>query len=261
VSETAEEDLEGNAELVTRRDERGGLELLVLISPDDVNESDLRRVTPSRDVMSGGLALALEFNDEGSAKLLNLSKKCVRREPQRRIATIMDGKVTGAPVVRSQLRRHAQITGHLTEAVIESIRQRSEKGLVVDIYGGPPPLVGVTPIRLAVFIVVLLIILIGSLPAKGLRKNTHPKVWTICGTVVGILVGAYILGVSRVEPTANAVEEFPSAIFAEVIEISILGVVLGGAIGAGLGFLGGRVCRFFVPRAIRNVVSFVLRFG
>jgi hypothetical protein len=259
VWETAEEDLAKTSDLVTRQNEQGRLEVLVLVSPDDVNEGDLRGVVPSPDVMSGGLALALEFNDEGSAKLWNLSKKCIRREPQRRMATIMDGRVTAAPVVRSPLRRHAQITGDFTKGVIESIRQRSEKGLVVDIYDGPPPLIAVTPLRLAVFIVVLLIIVVGSLPAKELRKSKHPKVWTICGTIIGILVGAYILGVSRVEPKANAVEEFPGAIFAEVIQISILELLLGGVIGAVLGFLGGRVCRFFVRRATHKLASLVLR--
>lgn len=261
VLKSTEAVLEKKHNLVTRRNEQRGLELLVLTTPDDVNESDVRRISPSKDRL-GRLALLLEFNDKGSSKIFNMTKKCAYREPQRYVATIMDNKVTSIPMVSNPVSRHAQITGDFDQSLIEDIRQRSPKGFVKDIYSGPTPYaITVTPLRLAAFLVIAIVVIVGSLPSKGLPKSQHPKVWTISATVIGIFVGAYVLGVTRISTAGTTFAEDWRGITGEVIQISILWIIVGGAIGAGLGFLAGRACRFFVRRAIHNVAGPVFKCG
>ncbi|MHC4284098.1 MAG: SecDF P1 head subdomain-containing protein [Planctomycetota bacterium] len=259
VLKSTETALEKKHNLVTRRSEQRGLELLVLTTPDDVNESDVRRISPSKDRL-GRLALMLEFDDKGSSKIFNMTKKCAYREPQRYVATIMDNKVTSIPMVSNPVSRHAQITGDFDESLIEDIRQRSPKGFVRDIYSEPPPYaITVTPWRLAAFLVVAIVVIVGSLPSKGLTKSRHPKVWTISATIIGIFIGAYVLGVTRTSAAGMTVAEDWRGITGEVIQIALLWIVVGGVIGAGLGFLLGRACRFFVRRAVHNVTGLVFK--
>lgn len=173
VVESAQRDLEGDANLVTRRSDGGRLEVLVLIGADDVNESDVRRISRSRD-RYGRLALSVEFNDEGSSKMFDLTRRYAYREPGRYIAEIMDGKVHAAVVVVEAVSRHAQITGDFDESIIEDIRRRSKTGLVADIYDKPPPYaITVTPLRVALFSVVVLAVIIGS-ACQGTKKKQVP---------------------------------------------------------------------------------------
>ena len=261
VLKSTEAVLEKKHNLVTRRNEQRGLELLVLTTPDDVNESDVRRISPSKDRL-GRLALMLEFDDKGSSKIFNMTKKCAYREPQRYVAIIMDNKVTSIPMVSNPVSRHAQITGDFDESLIEDIRQRSPKGFVRDIYSEPPPYaITVTPLRLAAFLVIVIVVIVGSLPSKGLTKSRYPKVWTISATIVGIFIGAYELGVNITSAAGTTVAEDWRGITGETVQISLLWIVVGGAIGAGLGFLAGRACRFFVRRAIHNVAGPVFKCG
>jgi len=259
VLKSAEAVLETNANLVTRRNEQRGLELLVLTTPDDVNESDVLRISPSKDRL-GRLALMLEFNDKGSSKIFNMTKKCAYREPQLYVATIMDNKVHSALVIDDPVSRFAQITGDFDQSIIEDIRQRSPKGFVRDIYSGPPPYaITVTPLRLSAFLVIATVVIVGSLPSKGLTKSRYPKVWTISVTIIGIFIGAYALGVNRTSAAGTTVAEDWRGITGEIVQISLLWIVVGGAIGAGLGFLSGQACRFFVRRAIHNVTGMILK--
>ncbi|MHC4643225.1 MAG: SecDF P1 head subdomain-containing protein [Planctomycetota bacterium] len=259
VLESTEAVLEKKHNLVTRRSEQRGLELLVLTTPDDVNESDVRRVSPSKDWL-GRLALMLEFDDKGSSKIFNMTKRCAYREPQRHVAIIMDNKVNSAIVIADPVSRFALITGDFDQALIEDIRQRSPKGFVRDIYSKPPPYaITVTPLRLAAFLVIAIVVIVGSLPSKGLPKSRHPKVWTISATIVGIFIGAYVLGVTRASAAGTTVAEDWRPITGEIIQISLLWIVIGGVIGAGLGFLAGRACRFFVRRAIHNITGLVFK--
>jgi len=259
VLKSAESVLETNANLVTRRSEQRALELLVLTTPDDVNESDVLRISPSKDWL-GRLALMLEFDDKGSSRIFNMTKKCAYRQPQRYVATIMDNKVSSALVIANPVSRFALITGDFDESLIEDIKQRSPKGFVRVIYSEPPPYaITITPLRLAAFLVIALIVIIGSVPAKGLPKSRHPKVWTISAVIIGIFIGAYLLGVTRTSAAGTTVAEDWRGITGEIVQISLLCIVIGGAIGAGIGFLAGRACRFFVRRAIHNVAGLVLK--
>jgi hypothetical protein len=259
VLKSAEADVEKKDNLVTRRSEQRGLELLVITTPDDVNESDVLRISPSKDRL-GRLALMLEFDDEGSSKIFNMTKKCAYREPQRYVAIIMDNRVHSALVIADPVSRFAQITGDFDKAIIEDIRQRSPKGFVRDIYSKPPPhAITVTPLRLAVFLFIAIVVIVGSLPSEGMPKSRHPKVWTISAAIIGIFIGAYLLGVTRTSAEGTTVAEDWRGITGEVIQISLLWVAVGGIIGTVLGFLLGRVCRFFVRRAIHNIARLVLK--
>ena len=261
VLESAETVVEKKDNLVTRRSEQRGLELLVLTTPDDVNESDVRRISPSKDRL-GRLALMLEFDDKGSSKIFNMTKKCAYQEPQRYVAIIMDNKVTSIPMVSNPVSRHAQSTGDFDQSLIEDIRQRSPKGFVSNIYSGPSPhAITITPLRLAAFLVIAFVVIVGSLPSKGLPKSRHPKVWTISATIIGIFIGAYVLGVTRTSAAGTTVAEDWRGITGEIVQISLLWIVVGSAIGAGLGFLAGLACRFFVRRAIHNVAGPVFKCG
>ncbi len=259
VLKRAEAVVEKKDYLVTRRSEQHGLELLVLTTPDDVNESDVRRISPSKDRL-GRLALMLEFDDKGTSKIFNMTKKCAYREPQRYVVIIMDNKVTSVTMVSDPVSRHAQITGDFDESLIEDIRQRSAKGFVRDIYYEPPPYaITITPLRLAAFFVIVFVVIVGSLPCKELPKSQYSKVWTISATIIGIFIGAYLLGVTRTSAEGTTIAEDWRGITGEVIQISLLWIVVGGVIGAGLGLLLGRVCRFFVRRAIHNIAGLVLK--
>ncbi|NIP54205.1 MAG: hypothetical protein GWN67_13075 [Phycisphaerae bacterium] len=253
VLKSTEAILETDANLVTRRSEQRGLELLVLTTPDDVNESDVRRISPSKDRL-GQLALMLEFDEKGSSKIFNMTKKCAYRQPQRYVAIIMDNKVTSVTMVSNPVSRHAQITGDFDESLIEDIKQRSPKGFVRDVYSHPPPhAITVTPLRLAAFLVIAVVVVAGSLPTKGLPKSRHPKAWTISAAIIGIFIGAYVLGVTRTSAAGMTVAEDWMGITGEIVQISLLWIGVGGIIGVGLGFLAGLTCRFFVRRAIHNV--------
>jgi hypothetical protein len=92
-----------------------------------------------------------------------------------------------------------------------------------------------------------------------LPKSRHPKVWTISATIIGIFIGAYVLGVNRTSAVGTTVAEDWGGITGEIVQISLLWIIVGGAIGAGLGFLAGRACRFFVRRAIHNVAGSVFK--
>lgn len=262
VAESAERHLEEDPSLVTRRSEQGRLQLLVLISSNDVTEKDVRRISPSKD-RYGSLALRFRFSDEGSSKLFNLTKKYAYTKLRRCIATIMDGKVMATPIIIMPVREGVQIAGDFDEGLIEDIRQRSKKGLVMITYDEPSPYaITVTPLRLAVFFAVAFFVIVGSLPAKGLEKSKHPKVWTVVGIIAGILVGAYKLGITKRTGVAAGFGGWDAfrAVHIET-RIELLWVLVGGAVGAGFGYLIGRLCRFFVRRAIHNVAALVFRSG
>lgn len=250
--------LEKDPNLVTRRNDKGRLGLLVVINENDVTEDDVRRIYLGKD-RNGRLALDVRFDDKGSSKIFNLTKGLFAfGKPERYIAEIMDGKVYATHVIRSAVSRGAIITGDITQALIEDIKQRSQRDLVVlDVFDEseiPPYAITVTPLRLIIFFSILIIIVVGSLPAKQIQKSKRPHLWTISGIVIGMLIGAYKLGVTQTYGTSGTCVQSWEAMVGDVIQINLLWIFIGGAVGSGFGFLLGRLCRFFLRRAVHNIV-------
>ncbi len=107
--------------------------------------------------------------------------------------------------------------------------------------------------------IILLIIIIGSLPAKKLQKSKYPHLWTISGSIVGMFVGAYTLGVSKTIGIESTVAETWQAVVGETVVINLTKVFIGGIIGIGCGFLLGRLFRFFMRRAVYNIVKAIVK--
>ena len=259
VLESKEADLEKEPNLLTRRNKQGKLELLVFISANDVTEADVRFVSADKDV-SGRLALKIILDKKGSTKIFNLTKTfCAYGEPKHFAALIMDKKVYSAPKIVSPVSGAVMITGDITMELIEDIRQRSKLVRVYDESELPPYAITITPLRLIVFVCVLLFIIVGSLPAKNLQKSKYPHFWTISGSIVGMLVGAYIFGVTKTTGIESTIVETWQAVMGETIVINLPKLFIGSIIGIGCGFLFGRLCRFFVRRAVHNIAGTIIK--
>lgn len=107
------------------------------------------------------------------------------------------------------------------------------------------------------FLAVILTIILGSLRAEGLGDSKHPRIWIVCGMVVGAVVGAYQLGVSETFGSVDIGGGYSA--MGRRIYISLLWGAIGGAVGSVLGYVGGRLCRFFLRRAIYNVKRLIFK--
>lgn len=259
VLESLEADLKKNPKLVTRENVARGLELLVLVNTNDVTESDVRALGLDKN-RYGRTALRLWFNDEGSSKIYNQTKNLVRYgKPERYMAEIMDGKVYATPAVRSTVSGSFLISGDIDGALIQDIQRRAIPKLKRFYTSPPPGSITIYPWQIAILPFMFLVVLIGFLPAPGLRASKHPHVWTICGVIVGIMIGAYKLGVIKSYGTAMPNVENWAALTGTTIHINLIWFFIGGIIGAAFGFLIGLGCRFFVRRAIHNIGRFVVK--
>lgn len=251
--------LKENSEFVTRASKER-IELLVLVSPNDVTESDVHRLYSDKD-MRGRMALRVVFSDKGSSKIFTLTKNLIGyKKPERYMAEIMDGRVYATPVILAPVSGSVLIMGDISQPLIDDIGSRAKLGPVFGVLDKseiPPYAIVVTPLRIVLFFGILVIVALGSFSAKGLQESKHPQIWVVIGIVVGAFIGAYVLGFSVTYGTAD-VGGGVSAI-TKTTHISILWILVGGVIGAGLGFLAGRLCRFFIRRAIHNVGRLVYR--
>ncbi|MHC4499305.1 MAG: SecDF P1 head subdomain-containing protein [Planctomycetota bacterium] len=237
-----------NPHLVTRKIDNGRVELLVLVGDDDITEQYVRAIASERDRF-GQFALGVRLDDPGSAKLRRLSSNNLSTDSRvRHAAVIMDGKVYGAAELVAALSDGFQITGDFTESTIDSIATRAG-GKVKRVYYTPPAgSITIYPWHLAAGAVILPVVLLGLLPARGLTPSKHPRLWISAGIIVGAIVGAHQLGVSVSYGTAD-IGGGLSAI-EESINISLLWVFLGGVTGAGAGAIVGLLSKFLVRRAI-----------
>jgi hypothetical protein len=240
-----------NPHLVTRESGAGQVELLVLVSDDDITEQYVRDIAAGKDRF-GRLAVDIRLDDAGMGKLRRLSRNNLSTGSRvRHAAMIMDGKVYGAPELVATLYDAFQITGDFTESMIDSIAKRAG-GKVKRVYYSPPPgSITIYPWRLGALAVILIVILLGLLPARGLMPSKHPLWWIVTGATVGAILGAYKLGVSVCYGTAD-IGGGLSAI-EERINIGLLYLFLGAVAGAGVGAIVGLLSRFLVRRAIYNV--------
>ena len=99
VLESVETVLEKDPNLLTRRNEQGKQELLVLIDVNDVTEADVQYISTARNER-GQLVLEVRFDEKGSKKIFNRTTSIgAYRRPQRYAATVMDGKVYRAVMI------------------------------------------------------------------------------------------------------------------------------------------------------------------
>jgi hypothetical protein len=239
-----------NPHLVTRESDAGQVQLLVLVSDDDITEQYVREIAAGKDRF-GRLAVDIRLNDAGIGKLRRLSRNNLSTGSHvRHAAMIMDGKVYVAPELVTTLSDTFQMTGDFTESMIDSIGKRAG-GKVKRVYYSPPPgSITIYPWRIGVLAVILVVILLGLLPARGLVPSKHTRSWVVTGVIVGAILGAYKLGVSVSYGAADIGGGLSAT--EERISISLLWLFLGGVAGAGVGAIVGLLSKLLARRAIYN---------
>jgi len=246
VIESKASDFLKHSSFVTRRNTKAEVELLVLIGENDVTESDVCELGTTLD-RYGKLALEVYFEDTDPPKIWKLTRKNLNRYS----AQIINGRVYNAPQIVSGIHRRAVITGDFTEDTINKMLKDSPFRLRPSYPSPPPYAITITPSRIIIFLIILLFLIFGSLPARGLRKSRHPRSWVVVGLVTGIVIGGYSLGVTKTTGGPDFQNGIPP--WAQLTQISILGVLSGSAIGCVLGIVGGYLLRFIVRRAMHNI--------
>lgn len=238
-----------NQSLVTRQDAHGGVELLVLITEDDITDRDVSELGTTLD-RYGKLALEVCFKDTRPPKYLKLTKNNINRH----LAQIVDGQVHSAPQIVSAA-DVAMIAGNFTEDQIDKMIKDSP---FKRFYSSPPPgAITITPLRILIFLIVLFLLVFGSLPARGLRESSYPRSWIIVGIVIGIVIGGYWVGVTKSTPGPDNPYGIPP--WGDLIQISILGVLFGSVVGGLLGVPLGYLLRFIIRRVVHNASGIIYR--
>ncbi len=260
IAENKSDELQKNAGILTRQGQDGVPELLVLVGANDVTQDDVRRLY--HEINSDGqIALRVDFNKESESKVFELTKGLVRLRDMTDgqagyLAMIMDRQVYVVVGVSIAISSGCVING-VDENLIERIGERSGGLLTAHPRVPSGYSITVTTVDIVLFLAVILTIILGSLRAEGLGESKHPRIWIVCGIVVGVVVGAYQLGVSETFGSVGIGGGY-SAI-GRRIDISLLWGTIGGALGSVLGYVGGRLCRFFLRRAIYNLKRLILR--
>lgn len=128
---------------------------------------------------------------------------------------------------------------------------RKSGGKFAKEYTRSPYAITVTPLRIVISLLILFLLLLGFLPARGLKESKHPRAWIVAGIIAGIVIGGYWLGVTN--SGAGLDNQHGSPAWGRLVHISIMGVLSGSLIGGVLGIAGGYLLRFFARRAIHNV--------
>ncbi len=260
IAENKSEELEKNVGILTRQGQDGVPELLVLVGANDVTQDDVCRLY--RDInRDGETALRVVFDKKSESKVFELTKGLVRLRDMTDgqsgyLAMIMDAQVCVVAQVFNAISSTCVLTG-VSEDLIERIGERSG-GLLMEYPWGPTGYsIMVTTVDIVLFLTVILTIILGSLRAEGLGDSKHPRIWIVCGIVVGVVVGAYQLGVSETFESVDIGGGYSA--MGRRIHISLLWGAIGGAVGSVLGYVGGRICRFFLRRAIHNLKRLILK--
>jgi hypothetical protein len=244
-----------NEHLVSRENDKGQVELLVLVGPNDVTEKHIRAITTGTDAQ-GRLALDGQLDDLGATKLRNLTRENVSTNTCKRyLALIVGGRVVGAPEIMCMVGRFFQVTGDFTPSMIGELAEKiGSKFKTRD--SVEPPLIVITPARIIAFIISIVVLILACVSAEGLKPSRHARLWLVFGAIVGAAIGGYWFGVSWSAGAPYPQSDIPP--WGELLEVEILRFVIGAAAGAASGALGGYAARYVVRRAIYNAVR-VLR--
>ncbi|MHC4527930.1 MAG: SecDF P1 head subdomain-containing protein [Planctomycetota bacterium] len=233
-------------DLVTRRDPNGEVELLVLMGEYDVTERDVSGVRRSVD-RYGKLALEVVFHNHGRRPLYNLTKTNMGRY----VAQILNGEVCSTPQITNTCYDVALITGDFTEQMMQKMLDacpfRLEDPLDSEAF--------YDRITLTQMLTILGLLAIGGFalaPAPRLEKSRCPRSWIVVGVVVGVVMGGYLLGVTKM--AVRPEEQTGGSIIIQKINIGILGILLGSIIGGLVGVPGAYGLRVVYRRAVHNLL-------
>jgi hypothetical protein len=147
----------------------------------------------------------------------------------------------------AELYNDFQIPADFTDTEIGTIAQKNENKFKRE-YQKPPYAITITPLRVLVFVIIVILLIFGLLPAPGLKKSKHIRTWIMSGIVIGALIGGYCLGVTKSYPSYEGGE-----FISQITHIHILEVSGGFIIGGILGICGGYMLCFIIRRAIHNM--------
>jgi hypothetical protein len=242
-------------ELVTRTNETGQVELLVLVGINDINEADVRAIRTGQDPY-GRLALHIELDEAGATKLQNLTRACLTHGYKRYFAEIIDGRVWAVPEITTTLHTFFAIPGDFNETTVEDMAERSG-GKFGRAHPPSARAIAVAVFRIVVVLSVVLVLALGVYPASGLQPSKYPRAWLVVSAVACMVVGGYWLGVTK--SVAGPDNPYGAPPWGDLIEINVLRVVAGAIIGAVAGVCVGYVLRFLVRQGLFNISRIGLR--
>ncbi len=237
--------------LVTRQNaSTGQTDLLVLIGQNDLTNKDIIEIRDDIG-LDGKLVLRVEFPSKQLSE--NKAYKLTKNNISRCVAEIIRGEVYATPEIPDVIYDSFVIPGDFTPTLIGDIaKQCGLKPPIRGIFGEQYEKFAPTRSQFIFACILVLVILIGSLPTRIPVSNKYKPAWLIAGIVLGGLIGAYKIGIH------SGYVKGPTPItFAT--QISILGTLLGFAIGAVAGGILGLVLRFFILRAVNNILRFTKR--
>jgi len=231
IADKATSDLrDDHTGLVTRSGAGGATEVLALVGPFDLDESDVRRVTTTQGAMAEPVLSAL-FSEGGGRNMGALTSQNIGRH----LVEVMDGHAYAAPIIRATVSDQAIIGGTFTEDEVATIAARLPSS---------PEEPGLIPYRhvqlvFRIFLGLALLVLL-VLVLRWLARHTAGPVWWVVPAVIGAILGGYYLGVDTYTEHSTA-----GAAFAVVYRthISILWVAVGLIAGAGVGVAVGFAAR------------------
>lgn len=243
VLESKAAELQGIPSLVTRTNDRGKVELLVLVGPNDLTEKHVTGLTSSIDY-NGRRAILVQFGEEDSRRLQMLTAENLGRH----LAEIVDGYVYGAPKIQTTIYDRAMITGEFTEEMIANLAERLDADWVGEIDQNRR--IFLTLWHLIAAAAVLIVIVLAALRAPQLHVR---RIWFISGAFVAAIIGGYWLGVTTSYGTAPIAGGFHAIQITR--HVSLLHVLAGVALGTIVGSFGGYLLRRAIHNATRLLTA------
>ncbi len=116
VDDRSAAEIEGDDTTVTRRLDSGALQVLALIGTSDVDQGDLSSVHAMQDE-AGRPCLGATLNEDGGKRMLRLTQL----NQGRRMAIVVDGRVTAAPELKATIGRTLLISGEFTQEEVDRL--------------------------------------------------------------------------------------------------------------------------------------------